>query len=246
MHACGVSRAGPRHTSNQDAWSITEPLACGMSLCIVSDGVGGRAAGEVASRFVAKALPALLRRELTNTPQTGPHACADIVARCVRRASRHLRQHAQRLPALTGMSATLAMLLLRDDEALVAHLGDSRVYQLRDMTITPLTEDHSFTANLVSMGDLRSSQAFRHPARHQLMRCLGMQRDPQPDVTMVHCLPGDRFLLCTDGVSKPLGDDTLRLLLTRDGMPETLAHGLLAEVDRRKGKDDATAVLVFV
>lgn len=260
MDACGVSRKGPFHVKNQDAWSVTQALGQGMALCVVSDGVGGRAGGEVAANFVVKALPAMLRRGLQEDAcrnqagesaamfagSLGPHACADLVAQCVRRVSRQLRLHALRQPALAGMSATLAMLLLRGDEALVAHLGDSRVYQLRDESLIPLTDDHTLTASLVSMGDLRSSQAFRHPARHQLMRCLGMLRDPLPDVTMVHCKPGDRFLLCTDGVSKPLGDDTLRLLLARDGMPETLAHGLLDEVTRRRGRDDATAVLAFV
>ncbi|GAB7081749.1 PP2C family protein-serine/threonine phosphatase [Megalodesulfovibrio paquesii] len=247
MYACAATRTGPKHGCNQDAWNICEQVAPGLSLFLVSDGVGGRAAGEVASQYVVKALPALLRRELREEKvllHAGAHACGEAVSHCVRRVSRHLRIHAMRQPTLAGMSATLALLLIHGDEALVAHLGDSRIYRLRDTVLTSLTDDHTLTANLVSMGDLRSSQVFRHPGRHQLMRCLGMHRDPAPDIAMVHCQPGDRFLLCTDGVSKPLGDETLRQLLLRDGLPETIAHGLLAEVDRRNGTDDATALLV--
>lgn len=246
MHACGVSLVGPRHTTNQDSWSVVKELAPGMSLFIVSDGVGGRAGGEVASRYVVKALPTLIRRALAKEPHLGPHQCVDLISLAVRQVSRQLRAHTIRMPALAGMSATLAMLLCRGQEGVVAHLGDSRVYQLRDDVLTLLTEDHTVTASLISMGDIGTTQAERHPARHQLTRCIGMGRDPQPDVQIVHCLPGDRFLLCSDGVSKPLGDDTLRILLNGDGMPETIAQSLISGVQRRKGRDDATAVLVFL
>lgn len=246
MHACGVSHIGPRHTVNQDAWNVVKNLTPGVSLFMVSDGVGGRAGGEVASRYVTKALPALLRRALEREPHLSPHHMGDMVAEAVRMVSRQLRAHTQRMPALAGMSATVAMLLCKGPEGLVAHLGDSRVYQLRNHVFTPLTADHTVTASLVSMGNIDSEQESSHPGRHQLTRCIGMGRDPQPDVEMINCMPGDRFLLCSDGVSKPLGDQVLGRLLDGDGMPETIAYSMLQAVRLRRGKDDATAVLVFV
>ncbi len=246
MNACGVSLIGPRHTVNQDSWAIVRDLVPGVSLFLVSDGVGGRASGEVASRYVSKALPAMLRRAMQRDPHLTPHNMGDLVSECVRRVSKQMRAHTERMPALAGMSATMAMLLCKGAEGIVAHLGDSRVYQLRNHVLTPLTADHTVTASLVSMGDIGASQAKRHPARHQLTRCIGMGRDPQPDVEIINCLPGDRFLLCSDGISKPLGENLLLHLMDGDGMPSTIGNHMLKAVQLRRGKDDATAVLVFV
>lgn len=246
MPAHALSRVGPRHATNEDAFRIAPDLPGGAALYLVSDGVGGRAGGEVASRYVSKALPARLGRVLEEGGCHSLAACADQLTLGVRQVSRQLFDHALKMPGLAGMTATLAMLLRLGREAYVAHLGDSRVYLLREGALECLTQDHTVVDSLLAMGDLSQTQAGRHPGRHQLTRCMGMARDPMPDVQLLDILPGDRFLLCSDGVSKPLGDARLRDILSRDGMPNTIAHALLEAVAEAKGRDDATAVVFFV
>jgi serine/threonine protein phosphatase PrpC len=219
--------------SNQDAIYVDDSLA------IVADGMGGHAAGEVASEMTIE----LLRSGFA-TDQS-----VEGLYNAINAANISVLNDARENPNHFGMGTTvIAIGLTVDDEGVTSptlcHVGDSRAYQLRDGALRLLTDDHSVAEEWVRMGRLTPEEAAVHPRRHQLTRGVGVEDTIAVDVMSIHALKGDRLLLCSDGLSNELDGDTLARL---SSAPFTLEESVTQLVEAAKeagGRDNISAVLL--
>jgi len=219
--------------SNQDAVYVDDSLA------IVADGMGGHAAGEVASEMTIE----MLRSGFDDDRSV------EGLYNAINAANLTVLNDARDNPNHFGMGTTVIALGLTVDDAGVTsptlcHVGDSRAYQLRDGALRQLTDDHSVAEEWVRMGRLTPEEAAVHPRRHQLTRGVGVEETIAVDVMSVHALPGDRLLLCSDGLSNELDGDTIARL---SSSPFTLEEAVVQLVDAAKeagGRDNITAVLL--
>jgi PPM family protein phosphatase len=219
--------------SNQDAVYVDDSLA------IVADGMGGHAAGEVASEMTIEMLHSGFVENQT----------VEGLYNAINAANITVLNDARENPNHFGMGTTvIALGLTVDNEGVTSptlcHVGDSRAYQLRDGALRQLTDDHSVAEEWVRMGRLTPEEAAVHPRRHQLTRGIGVEETIAVDVMSVHAIAGDRLLLCSDGLSNELDSDTLARL---SSAPYTLEEAVVQLVEAAKeagGRDNITAVLV--
>jgi len=231
------SDVGRRRTSNQDSGATTGRLL------IVADGMGGHAHGEIASATTVAAFTELDAR----LPQdlTGLDLAAEMTAALVD-ATERLSRRAGEEPDTRGMGTTVVSLLLTGDQLALAHIGDSRIYRLRDGGLTQLTHDHTMVQQLVDEGQITAEEAAHHPRRSVLMRALSTDHAPEPDLDRIDIREGDRFLLCSDGVTAVLDDDALRRELTADAAPEEIVPRLIDLANEGGGPDNITAIVADV
>jgi serine/threonine protein phosphatase PrpC len=196
-------------------------------LAIVADGMGGHVAGEVASRLAINAAA---------SSDLGP---TDRVAA----GNRAIREEVARDPGLEGMGTTMTLLRVEDDTAIIAHIGDSRAYLLRDGELRQVTEDHTVAAEYVAQGQLSPEEAASHPQRHMLLRTLGLTRFVNVDEVEVDMAPGDRILLCSDGLTEMVRDETIGTILA-DGSPDEVVWNLVETANDAGGVDNITVVVV--
>ena len=236
----GVSEIGRVRETNQDRILLRDRLARGTALYAVADGLGGHAAGGVASTVAVEVLvrevPTLLERGLTP---------AEALALAVRRANSEINAQAA-APELSGMATTCTAALVAGPAVMLAHVGDSRAYLLRGAEIRQLTVDHSVVAELVRHGTLSPADAGGHAQRHVLTRALGTAPDVQVDVLAVPLRVRDMLLLVTDGVHSAVAPEEMADIVraTRDG--NEACRVLVGLANARGGTDNASAVLVRV
>jgi protein phosphatase len=238
----GLSDRGRVCVSNQDRW-LADPQ---RQLYAVADGLGGHLSGEVAAQRVVELLPGRLQAAVSESDDLADPATIGRVTAAVAQLSRQIRQEGERWPHTTGMGATLVLAIVRDERALVVHLGDSRAYLLRDGQLIRLTKDHSAAQLWIDRGMLTPQEAARHPAGGGLMRYVGMSRRAQPEARLVELQPGDRLLLCSDGLTCMLPDERLCNILLHEPEPQSAAGRLIARANAAGGRDNVTAILVDV
>jgi len=226
---------------NEDAWTAVP----GAGLYAVADGMGGHAAGEVASRLAVEAVEESLGDRAPDTVA----GAREVLAAAVRAAGRRIREQARERPERRGMGTTLtAMLLLTDGRGVVAHVGDSRAYRMRGEGLGRLTRDHTWVQARVDSGELTEDEARRHPASSVLTRALGADGFSEPDLFEIEWRPGDVYLLCSDGLTAAVGEPELEGELGRALREaadlEGAAGELVREANRRGGPDNITVLLV--
>jgi protein phosphatase len=211
-------------------------------LFVVADGMGGHAAGEVASEMAVQ----ILARELASLQDVREPASAPRVAAALRAANRAIYDRMLSEVDKQGMGTTASLLLVTHGHYLIGQVGDSRVYLLRDGLITQLTKDHSYVQEQVDAGFLTPEQARYHPYSNVITRCVGAGEEVEPDVYSGELRVGDVFLVASDGLTGMVDDRRLQqLLLARSG-PARIVDALIAEANGRGGLDNITAVVVRV
>jgi protein phosphatase len=242
INCAGLSDPGRVRASNEDRWAA-DP---GLGLYVVADGLGGPSAGALAAQLVVDDLPALVRLRLDGlTDLTHPEA-GERLAAVVSELSTRVHAAAHGRLGLTGMGAAVVLALVRAGWALVAHLGDCRAYLLRDGRLKRLTRDHSLVRLLLESGDITPAQATCHPARGQLTRYAGMEGEPLPEVRVLPLRPGDRFLLCSDGLTGALSDEDISSILLRVRCLTAACARLIAAANANGGQDNATVLALAV
>jgi PPM family protein phosphatase len=229
----GLIRSG-----NEDNYTV----APDRGIFIVADGMGGHAAGEVASEMAVSGIV----RELGSFKGSSLDEAVGRVTSAIRSANaaifeRTLIEHDKR-----GMGTTATALILHGNRYLIGHVGDSRAYLLRDGTFHQLTKDHSYVQEQVDAGYLTPEQARTHPYSNVITRCIGASGDVVPDIFSGTCHEGDVFLLASDGLTGMVEDDGLAAILRTPGSPEKWVDRLVAEANRRGGLDNITALIVRV
>ncbi len=226
---------------NEDAFGVVRPLddSGAPLLAVVCDGLGGHAAGETASRIAVDVISTEYRK-----PAADPGAA---LTAAVRQANRVIHRTARTDPALAGMGTTCTALAIRDGRAWCAHVGDSRCYLMRNGGLVLMTEDHSSVMELVRDGTITAGEARHHPDKNVILRALGSHPEvevwqwPQPFLLQ----PGDRLLLCSDGLYDLIEDD--ELLAAVDGAaPHAACTDLVALARQRGAPDNVTVVILAI
>jgi serine/threonine protein phosphatase PrpC len=211
-------------------------------LFIVADGMGGHAAGEVASEMAVE----MLSHQLADLNDLqGPDAYKRV-AGALRSANRAVYERTRTERDKLGMGSTVSALLLSEKRYLVGHVGDSRIYLVRDGQMHQLTKDHSLVQEQVDAGLLTPEQARRHPQSNVITRCIGMADDIDPDVFDGEARVGDAFLLASDGLTGMVEDRRIQQLLLSRAKPERIVDALIQEANINGGNDNITAVVVRV
>lgn len=235
--SASVSERGLVREENEDRVAIVSDPARGALLAVVADGMGGHASGEVASRL-AVATIARRRRLRARRPDVA-------LAEGFVEANEAIRKAARRDPGRSGMGTTCTALLLRDGEGFCAHVGDSRLYLVRDGAIYLLTEDDSAVMAMVRRGVLTRDEARRHAERNVLERALGTRDEVEAVVWRepLAVRPSDAFVLCTDGLHDLVDDGEIRDVVTST-RPGPACERLVAMACARGGHDNVSAAVI--
>jgi len=245
-----LSHPGLRREANEDSVCARKDLG----LYIVADGMGGHAAGEVASRMAAQVIETFIndtREADVNTTWPFPYDAnlsldGNRLTAAFRLANRRLTTAMENDEALRGMATTAAVLLANKGKPVVAHVGDSRVYLYRGGALTQVTQDHSWVTEQVRAGVLTESDARHHPWRHVVTRALSGGDDPEVDVRELDVQVGDRILLCSDGLSGVVAPDKLAGILGRSGPLEQTCQDLVDAANEAGGPDNITVAMLQV
>lgn len=211
-------------------------------LFIVADGMGGHAAGEVASQMAVD----LVVRDLADLNDLAAVGAGQRVIDTLRLANRQVFQRTMKEVEKTGMGSTASLLLLSDSHYLIGHVGDSRVYLVRDGVMRQLTRDHSLVQEQVDAGIITAEQARHHPQSNVITCCIGMSSDIDPDVITGDTRAGDVFLLASDGLTGMVDDRRLQQLLLSRAAPERIVNAMIADANNNGGIDNITAIVVKV
>jgi serine/threonine protein phosphatase PrpC len=231
----GMIRAG-----NEDNFAADAETERG--LFIVADGMGGHAAGEVASEMAVM----IVRREMHGVDDVASDAAAERMRESLIRANRNIHDRTVSETDKQGMGTTVSVLLTTTSHYLIGQVGDSRVYLLRDGALRQLTKDHSYVQEQVDAGFLTPEQARYHPYSNVITRCVGAGPSVEPDVYSGPSQPGDLFLVASDGLTGMVDDRRLQQLLMARVSPERMVHSLISEANGRGGLDNITAIVVMV
>ena len=248
ISSAAASHPGLRREENEDACCVREDLG----LYLVADGMGGHAAGEIASRVAVEAIEAFIAdtraaRATDSWPLEYDPARplgANRLEMAFRLANRRLRAAVAANNALRGMATTATGLLVDGDAAVVANVGDSRTYLWRAGTLQQITQDHSWVGEQVRAGVLTESAARQHPWRNVVTRALDGREDPEIELSRLEPRAGDRMLLCSDGLSGVISEDALRQIVGRDADLDTVCRTLIEAANAGGGPDNITVVLL--
>lgn len=226
---------------NEDAFAVMHGSdACG-SLAVICDGMGGAAGGEIASRITCETFYDLpLYRDGIRPFNAG--ANRRRLERLIQVANQKIREFVRHHPRYHGMGTTVSALLFLEDKIVFAHVGDSRIYRLRDGKLTMLTKDQTLRDHLLQSGQISQQEAFGHPSRHVLMQAVGVHTQLKRIQSMVDDLvAGDHYLICSDGLSDLVRDMEIReILLSRPF--QQVCGDLVRLALKRGGYDNITVV----
>ena len=233
----GKTDPGLRRYNNEDTVLVDENLG----YCLVADGIGGNACGEIASRLFSEAAGSAF----SGVPHQ-EELRYKILQNVFTNANETIFNYAQNHPGCEGMGCTAEMLVLNEDRFILGHIGDSRTYRLRDGGIKQLTMDHTLVKQQLDQGLITQEEAKHHSFKNVILRAVGIQQNPSLDVLRGNVYPGDMFLLCSDGLTDMVEDDFIKNhLISENGIREKV-DGLIQEANARGGKDNISAVLVQI
>ena len=242
----GDTNVGMTRAHNEDALH----LPIDERLAIVADGMGGHASGEVASRMAVDTVVEYFRETAEEQTLTWPFKVdrdgrADItrLVTAVKLANLKIHEQAQRDPACKGMGTTIVTALFLDDRIIVGHVGDSRLYRVREHEITQVTEDHSLINDYIKMKRMTAEEAENWPHKNVIVRALGMKDSVQVDVHAETPRVGDTYMLCSDGLSGMITDAKILDILGSETDLDRAADRLIVAANAAGGKDNITVVL---
>jgi PPM family protein phosphatase len=231
--ATGVkSDVGRVREGNEDSYLLEEPLF------VVADGMGGHLAGDVASSTAVEVIK--------NHADADPARDPDSLAGLLRRANSAIWEKAQSDSSLRGMGTTCTLLMLEDDHAELAHVGDSRAYLFRGGELSQLTEDHTLVGRMVREGRLSEQEADNHPQRSIITRALGVDSEVKVDLLSLDLMEGDRLLLCSDGLTSMIDTDKISGVLATESDPQAAADKLVELANEAGGEDNITVLVLDV
>jgi PPM family protein phosphatase len=247
VKAFGLSHVGRQRQHNEDSYLVEDDA----KLFLVADGMGGHAAGEIASRIAVDSINEFIVHSKSDDG-TWPHAYDEHFRRstnrlmaAVRLANTRVLEAMRKDARLRGMGTTVVACLVDNDLISVAHVGDSRAYLIRDKHLSRITNDHSWVFEQVQAGMLTEAEAEKHPLRNVITRALGGALQVTPDASEIEARPGDVYLLCSDGLTGMVSEDEILKVVTQnDGDLKKACHQLIDIANEHGGLDNVTAVLV--
>lgn len=231
----GKTDVGLRRGKNEDSF-VVKP---GQGLCLVADGMGGAAAGELASRIFVETAVKVFSESLSRAEDE----TVDLVEKAFEGANARVLDHVRVEPQHEGMGCTAELVAFCNNSFVLGHVGDSRTYLLRDAQLKQLTEDHSFVQDQVNRGLISAAEAKSHPLRNVILRAVGVKEKIDVDIIRGRTLPGDLFLLCSDGLTDMVDNTVIQEALSSDGPVQDKADRLIDLAKSAGGHDNITVVL---
>ena len=241
------SDTGRVRENNEDSFRLAPEL----NLFVLSDGMGGQASGEVASRLAAQTVVEYCREAETNPSLAfvgprieGVSATSNRLASAIRVANQVVHSEAEKDETRQGMGATVVAVRLVGERLTLAHVGDSRAYRLRNGEVEQLTQDHSFVADQVRKGVMTPEEAGNSKLQSVLLRALGPDAEVEVDVTEELVMEGDTLLLCSDGLTRELSDSQIAAVLEEEEDEQGAADRLVDLANRAGGGDNITVIVL--
>lgn len=238
MRSFGKTDVGEKRQVNQDfVYYSDKPVGKLPNLYIVADGMGGHKAGDVASRFTVQQFVNHIKESKGKNP-------ISIIDDAIIKANEEIIDLAATSPDYEGMGTTLVALSIIDKSLFIANIGDSRLYTINKEKIKQITRDHSFVEEMVSNGELSRSSARTHEKKNIITRAVGAERDIISDIFEISYHKGDLILMCTDGLSNMVDDETIRYIALKYQDLEKATNRLIEEANHNGGKDNISVLLV--
>ena len=238
LHAFAWTDLGKKREKNEDSYLLLPKL----HLYVVADGMGGHVGWQIASELAVAAIKELVTENLSEIKaKQAPQLMADAL----RAASKRIHEETYTHPELKGMGTTTTALLIYEKEAIVAHVGDSRIYLARAGELQQLSEDHSLVHEQYKAGLISAEQAKNSRFRNIITRSIGFEDDVDVDMMVLKTEPGDIFLLCTDGLTTLVEDKEI-LEIIEHHTDKTAGQKLINLANSRGGYDNTTVILVYV
>ncbi len=235
---CSKTDRGLRRRNNEDTCAVN--AAC--HFCMVADGMGGQAGGELASALFLEAVSAIFHDQTELTEEQG----SSRVKSAFDLANARILAYAEANPSFAGMGCTAEILTFCRDRFVLGHVGDSRTYLFRDGALTQLTKDHSLVQSQIDQGLLSQQEARNSRLLNILLRAVGNSEKMAVDLSCGDLRPGDIFLLCSDGLHGMVEDNAMQPVLAYDAPLDLKAEMLVNMANDAGGKDNVTVVLAFV
>ena len=232
----GHTDVGMHRSANQDSYYLSPE----GDLFIVADGMGGHTGGQEASRLATEVIQQYLVQHKDSDIES-----PILLERAILKANEAVLDDQRLHPARADMGTTVVVLMLRDAAFWCAHVGDSRLYLLRESGFIQVTQDHTWVTEAMCAGDLSADQVAHHPWRHVLSKCVGREDLVAVDTQQIKTEPGDRLLLCSDGLSEELSNDAIITYLQSETCEDAVA-ALIAAAKTQGGRDNITAVALII
>lgn len=231
----GQTDVGLKRTNNEDAFLVRSDL----KFCLVADGMGGAAAGELASRYFAETCLKIFSQVKADSVP----ALLLLVQKAFQMANKSILDHVREAPRHKGMGCTAELMAFCDEGFVLGHVGDSRTYRFRNGELKQLTHDHSLVQNMVDQGVISAAEARHHSHRNVILRAVGIEKNLSLDLIKGKPMPGDIYLLCSDGLTDMIEDDQIEEALSVDTSLPEKADACIALAKQAGGSDNITVVL---
>ena len=247
IRSAAISDQGLKRKTNQDSYRSDDQC----QLYLVADGMGGHKAGEVASALAVDTVEDFVRVATAGQEFTWPFGYDsrspfehNVLTTAVRMANSKVFQAAEQQEKYAGMGSTLVLVWVRDRKAFYTHIGDSRIYLLKKNRLQQLTEDHSLVQEQLTLGIITKDQVKDHSLRHVVTRAIGINQLTEIEMGELDLAPEDTLILCTDGLTDRLEDNTLQEILQKDSDLQTACKILVDAANGAGGDDNVTVLLL--
>jgi len=236
-----LSDIGQKREKNEDSWNIILDADGNPVGFVVADGMGGYLAGEEASRIAVQEISSMVMEcvEAKDVP-----TMYEIINHRIEAINRQIMEYSSKNLGGMASGTTLSIGIVKGRELFIAHIGDGRVYLIRDFKIRPITQDHTYVAELVKGGIISSNEALTHPDKNKVTRALGFSENYLPDFYRETINDNDIFIFCTDGLHEHLSDDEI-LEIVLKGPIEEASSELVKAVNQRGGNDNVTVIIAW-
>ena len=232
----GLTDTGIVRTANQDNYFVDDEFG---RFFIVADGMGGHAGGQEASRIATEVIYAYFQKHWDSSLSSEV-----LLKEAVEQANLGIIKDQQLHPERGDMGTTVVVLIFRDEQPWCVHVGDSRLYRLRSSSLEQITDDHTWVGMALKKGEINAEQAKLHPWRHVLSQCLGREDLQHIDIQQFEVQPGDRILICSDGLTEEVTDEKIETILTSRKSCRETAQELIDGAKAAGGSDNITVVIV--
>lgn len=247
MRSYGASHIGLVRKVNEDSFYCQKEYEYGKPyLCIVADGMGGHNAGEIASKMAVTEIKKYIDEELVKSVGYKLDDYKKLVKDAFLFANKAVYNRSIENVEYSGMGTTLTLALIVENNLIIGHVGDSRIYLIKDEKISKITEDHSYVAELIRNGTIKPEEANHHPQKNLITRALGTSSDLEVDIKNITLENGDFILMCTDGLSNMLSNNEILDTIISFKECKKVCHELINKANANGGLDNVTVVVIEV
>ncbi len=227
--------------TNQDAYYISEEND-NYILCILADGMGGYTGGEIASRLACMNAAQYIKQNFDDNKQYTKEEIMDIIKKAMEYSNKVVYEKSKEEKELEQMGTTLEVCLIYNNRVHIGHIGDSRIYRIRQNIMRKITTDHSYVQKLVKDGTITKEEAIHHPKKNMLMKALGCEEEIEPDIMVKGFNPNDIILICSDGLTNMISEQEIYNIIIEDTKNAT-TH-LIKKAKELGGYDNITAIII--